>query len=260
MEPFSVRVKSPEASGTWRVFCRLMFSGLDLELSRGSQSTSSSIGRRMQGSASIIKNWDLSKPFGHRKHALPFSRETHFSSGAASLGWVRGVVLVCFAHCGTLTCSEWSLAWSEHSISVPQMNRSVEVQASELFPAVLHDVPWASPWCPQWSPGHLMGRHSSCCGQLACKWGRHMHTHMCALTHGCLALRAWLPSHCVLFFKVINFWLCWVSLHCCTLAFSSCSKRGYSLPWSTGFSLQWLLLFRSTGSRHTGLSNCAAWA
>ena len=43
MELFSVRVKGPEASGTWRVFCRLMFPGLDLELLGGSQSTSSSI-------------------------------------------------------------------------------------------------------------------------------------------------------------------------------------------------------------------------
>ena len=42
--------------------------------------------------------------------------------------------------------SEWSLAWSEYSKSVPQMNGSMEVQASELFPAVLHV-----------SHGHLLG-------------------------------------------------------------------------------------------------------
>ena len=34
------------------------------------------------------------------------------------------------------------------------------------------------------------------------------------------------------------------------------SPRGYSSLWCTGFSLQWLLLSRSTGSRRTGFSSC----
>ena len=33
-------------------------------------------------------------------------------------------------------------------------------------------------------------------------------------------------------------------------------SRGYSLLWCTGFSLRWLLLLRSTGSRHAGFSSC----
>lgn len=152
----------------------------------------------MQGSASIIKNWDLSKPFGHRKYALPFSRETHFSSGLLLLGGWRGWSLSVLLTVGHSRAPNG--AWHGlNTQSVPQMNGSVEVQASKLFPAVLHGIPWASPWCAQQSPGHLMGRHSSCRGQLTCKWGRHTHTHMCALTRGCLVLRAWLPSHCVLF-------------------------------------------------------------
>ena len=114
-------------------------------------------------------------------------------------------------------------------------------------------VPPVEPWSPDgetqflsWSTDMQMGE-------------THAYTHVCTDT--------WLPSAKGLasqplcsFLKVINFWLCWVSLHCCTPAFSSCSKWGYSLPWSTGFSLQWLLLFWSTGSRHMGFSNCAAWA
>ena len=33
-------------------------------------------------------------------------------------------------------------------------------------------------------------------------------------------------------------------------------SRGYSLLQCTGFSLRWLLLLQSMGSRHTGLSSC----
>ena len=35
---------------------------------------------------------------------------------------------------------------------------------------------------------------------------------------------------------------------------------GYSLLWCAGFSLQWPLLLRSSGSRHTGFSSCGSWA
>ena len=34
------------------------------------------------------------------------------------------------------------------------------------------------------------------------------------------------------------------------------ASRGYSLR-STSFSLQWLLLLQSTGSRHTGFDQCS---
>ena len=33
-------------------------------------------------------------------------------------------------------------------------------------------------------------------------------------------------------------------------------RRGYSSLWCTGFSLWWLLLLQSSGSRHTGFSSC----
>ena len=36
------------------------------------------------------------------------------------------------------------------------------------------------------------------------------------------------------------------------------ANRGYSLLWCAGFSLRWLLLLRSTGSRRTGFSSCGS--
>ena len=38
------------------------------------------------------------------------------------------------------------------------------------------------------------------------------------------------------------------------------ASGGYSLLRCEGFSLQWLLLLWSTGSRHTGFSSCSTWA
>ena len=51
-----------------------------------------------------------------------------------------------------------------------------------------------------------------------------------------------------------------LGIRCFARAFSSCGEPGYSLLWCTGFSLQWLLLLRSTGSRRTGFSSCGTWA
>ena len=38
------------------------------------------------------------------------------------------------------------------------------------------------------------------------------------------------------------------------------ASGGYSSLLCTGFSLRWLLLLRSTGSRRAGFSSCGAWA
>ena len=38
------------------------------------------------------------------------------------------------------------------------------------------------------------------------------------------------------------------------------SNRGYSSLWCAGFSLQWLILLQSTGSRCAGFSSCGMWA
>ena len=74
-----------------------------------------------------------------------------------------------------------------------------------------------------------------------------------------------------LFILFICFWLCWVFLAACVLSLVAASG-GYSLLQCVDFSLRWLLLLRSTGSRHAGfrscgsralerrLSSCGAWA
>ena len=55
------------------------------------------------------------------------------------------------------------------------------------------------------------------------------------------------------------FWLCWVFVAARGLSLVAASG-GYSLLWCAGFSLQWLLLLQSTGSRCTGFSSCVRWA
>ena len=57
------------------------------------------------------------------------------------------------------------------------------------------------------------------------------------------------------FFFNLFFWLRWVfvAVHGLSLVVAS---RGYSSLWCTGFSLQWLLLLHSTGSRCAGFSSC----
>ena len=62
-----------------------------------------------------------------------------------------------------------------------------------------------------------------------------------------------------LFILFIYFWLCWVFIVVHGLSLVAVS-RGYSLLQCVGFSLQWLLLLRSTGSRHAGFSSCGTQA
>ena len=54
-----------------------------------------------------------------------------------------------------------------------------------------------------------------------------------------------------LFIYFIYFWLRWVFLAACMLSLVAVSG-GYSSLWCVGVSLRWLLLLRSTGSRHAG--------
>ena len=53
------------------------------------------------------------------------------------------------------------------------------------------------------------------------------------------------------FNKFICFWLCWVFVVVCGLSLVAAGGACSSLQ-CTGFSLRWLLLLRSVGSRHTG--------
>ena len=58
----------------------------------------------------------------------------------------------------------------------------------------------------------------------------------------------------------IYLFLAVLGLRCCARAFSNCSKWGLLFHCSAGFSLRWLLLSQSMGSRHTGFSSCGTWA
>ena len=60
------------------------------------------------------------------------------------------------------------------------------------------------------------------------------------------------------FIYFIYLFLAALGLHCCARAFSSCGKRGLLFVAVRGFSLWWLLLLQSTGSRCTGFSSCGS--
>ena len=68
---------------------------------------------------------------------------------------------------------------------------------------------------------------------------------------------------CLVFIYFLNlfiyFWLCWVFIAVRGLSLVAVS-RGYSSLWCAGFSLRWLLLLQSTGSRRMGFSSCSTWA
>ena len=72
---------------------------------------------------------------------------------------------------------------------------------------------------------------------------------------------AWLGGWIFFFFNFIYFyfWLCWVFIAVCGLSLVEVS-RVYSSLQCAGFSLRWLLLLWSTGSRSAGFSSCGTWA
>ena len=55
----------------------------------------------------------------------------------------------------------------------------------------------------------------------------------------------------------IYLWLHWVFIAVYGLSLAAASGC-YSLLWCAGFSLRWLLLLWSTGSRHAGFSSCGS--
>ena len=59
----------------------------------------------------------------------------------------------------------------------------------------------------------------------------------------------------ILFILFIYFWLRWVLTAARRLS-PVAASRGCSLLWCAGFSLRWLLLLQSTGSRCVGFSSC----
>ena len=61
------------------------------------------------------------------------------------------------------------------------------------------------------------------------------------------------------FIYVIYFWLRWVFVAVWGLSLVAASGGCSSLQ-CVGFSLQWILLLQSTGSRCVGFSSCGTWA
>ena len=59
--------------------------------------------------------------------------------------------------------------------------------------------------------------------------------------------------------ECLFFWLRWVFVAARGLSLVVVS-RSYSSLWCAGFSLWWLLLLRSMGSRHVGFGSCGTWA
>ena len=99
-------------------------------------------------------------------------------------------------------------------------------------------------------PPPVAGRHPSCGEMLT----------LCLPT-----LPSW-PILAFSFLKKINFiyfiyyfWLHWVFTAACGLSLVAASG-GYSSLWCASFSLQWLLLLWSTGSRHARFSSCGSQA
>ena len=79
---------------------------------------------------------------------------------------------------------------------------------------------------------------------------------MCTNMESYHILLSFLKNKFILF---IYFWLCWVfvAVHGLSLVVVG---RDYSSLWCAGFSLLWLLLLLSTGSRRAGFSSCGTWA
>ena len=62
-------------------------------------------------------------------------------------------------------------------------------------------------------------------------------------------------------FIYLSLFLAVLGLCCCAHGLSLvAASGGYSSLRCVGFSLRWLLLLQSTGSRHVGFSSCGTWA
>ena len=61
------------------------------------------------------------------------------------------------------------------------------------------------------------------------------------------------------YFIYLFIWVLWVFIAAHGLSLVATSG-GYSSLQRVGFSLWWLLLLQSTGSRHPGFSSCGSWA
>ena len=161
-----------------------------------------------------------------------------------------------------LLCAGFSLRWLlvaehglqahglrqlQHSGSVVAAHRPQSVQASVVAAWALGHTGFSS--CGSWALEHRL----SSCGARAKLLCRSFQT------------RDRPPVPCIgrriLFFLnlFIYFWLRWVFIAACGLS-PVAASGGYSLLRCAGFSLQWLLLLQSLGSRRMGFSSCGSQA
>ena len=68
-----------------------------------------------------------------------------------------------------------------------------------------------------------------------------------------------LKFFCLFFIYLFIFGCVGSSLLCTGFLHLVAASGGYSLLQCTGFSLWWLLLLRSTGSRRAGFRSCGSW-
>ena len=102
-----------------------------------------------------------------------------------------------------------------------------------------------------WSPWHVV-RVLFC--EMCIYIYIHTHTHTYIHIYVCVYISVYI---CVkIFIYLVSYLgLCWVFVAAHGLSLVAASG-GYSLLQCAGFSLRWLLLLRSTGSRHAGFSSC----
>ena len=74
--------------------------------------------------------------------------------------------------------------------------------------------------------------------------------HVVAFMINIFLIFKFLKFYLFILINLLIFWLCWVFIAVCGLSLVAASG-GYSLLW-------WLLLLRSTGSRHVGFSSCGS--
>ena len=126
-------------------------------------------------------------------------------------------------------------------------------------------TPWSSS-CDRnvdWAARHKARRLPACLGSGRC-WLRsnnalEQHFPSCVLWRLYPLPFSWTFQYIFFFFLIlfIYFWLCWVFIAVRGLSVVAESGGCSSLPCA-GFSLQWLLLLWSMGSRHEGFSSCGA--
>ena len=86
-------------------------------------------------------------------------------------------------------------------------------------------------------------------------WGS-LHLPVLLHLHHFLFFKKIILFHLFIFIYLVLFCLPWVFIAPCGLSLVAASG-GYSSLWCAGFSLSWLLLLRSMGSRHVGFSSCS---